>query len=226
MRKTEFADNCYYHIYNRGVDKRKIFIHTHDYLRFVMALYLFNNSEPVDIANIPKVTPSSEGVTFGNHHRREIVDIGAYCLMPNHFHLLIKSRDAKSLIIFMRKLGTGYAMYFNKKYKRTGRLFENAFKATLIEDDEYLRHSSIYIHMNPLKLSDSQWKENGVSDIRSAHKFLEGYQWSSYQHYLGEKKDNILNLDVFPKYFENSNAYKMFIEDWMLNYRYKNPPKV
>lgn len=212
MRKTEFADDCYYHIYNRGVDKRKIFMDESDCARFQQSLFSLNDANAVVMRSII----SAEAKPMQTK-REQLVDIGAYCLMLNHFHLLIKSKNAGGVAAFMQKLGTSYSMYFNKKHKRTGRLFENVFKASLIDGDEYLRHISIYIHTNPIKLLESHWKEQGIQNIQKAHDFLENYQWSSYPHYLEKKKDDALSLCAFPKYFESGNKYKAFLDDWILH---------
>ena len=209
MRKTEIADNCYYHVYNRGVDKRKIFMDDYDYARFQSSLFFLNDSKPVIMRFINDQA---------ERNGEPLVEIGAYCLMPNHFHLLIKTKSAAGFTAFMQKLGTSYAMYFNKKHKRTGRLFENAFKINLINKDEYLRHISIYIHTNPLKLLEPQWQVNKINGIQLAHNFLENYKWSSYPHYIKIKKDDILNLDAFPEYFQSGRDYKDFLENWVLNY--------
>lgn len=221
IKKVEFSEDSYYHVYNRGVDKRLIFMDNHDRVRFQRALYYFNDLHPVDMRLIAKDTPLDiEGASFDK--RKQLIDIGAYCFMPNHFHILVKTRNQDGLSRFMKKLGTGYAMYFNKKHKRTGILFEGTFKAKLIENDEYLRHMSLYIHTNALELKDPQWKEWSVNDVQAAHAFLESYQWSSYPRYLGKNEDAILNLNVFPEYFENSQAYKAFLGDWILNHEYQN----
>lgn len=214
-RKIEFTDDCYYHIYNRGVDKRLIFMNDRDRLRFLHVLYFCNDKKPIDMRLLSKEIPSS------SDKRAPLVDIGAYCFMPNHFHVLVKTKRGEDLTVFMRKLGTGYAMYFNKIYKRTGRLFEGAFKAKLIENDEYLRHMSVYIHTNALELKDPKWKERGVIDGAMANDFLQKYRWSSYKHYLGEENDAILNLNVFPEYFQDGDAYKSFLSDWILNHEYR-----
>lgn len=220
IKKVEFTEDSYYHVYNRGVDKRLIFMDNHDRMRFQRALYFFNDLRPVDMRLITKDAPLViEGASFDQ--RKQLIDIGAYCLMPNHFHVLVKTRSQDGLSRFMKKLGTGYAMYFNKKHRRTGILFEGTFKAKLIENNEYLRHMSVYIHTNALELKDPEWKERGVADIASAHDFLQQYKWSSYQHYLGEKNDAILNLNAFPKYFEDNGAHQSFLQDWIGNHEYR-----
>ena len=212
QRKIQFVPHSYYHIYNRGVDKRKIFLNDADYRRFLMLLYLCNSSEPVNIRD------SYKGLTFGeimNVERKDVlVHIGAYCLMPNHIHLLI-SPVGDNTSFFMQKLFTAYAMYFNKKNERTGRLFESAFKAKLINEDEYLKYLFAYIHLNPVKLIEPRWKDDRIKNRSGAEKFLKNYNWSSYLAYAGDKNDSIINKEAFPNYFQKPNEFNNFIKDWL-----------
>lgn len=213
-RKTGFASGNYFHIYNRGTEKRKIFLETNDYKRFLILLYLCNNTEPVDLREL-----FYKGLTFGemfNIERKNIlVDIGAYCLMPNHVHLFIKARNENGIPLFMQKLFTGYTMYFNKKNERTGRLFESTFKTKLVETDEYLKYLFAYIHLNPIKLIEPEWKETGIKNFNKVKEFLNNYSWSSYNHYIKQKNDCILDVEEFPKYFENHKEFNDFVDDWL-----------
>jgi len=186
-RKIFFVPGEFYHIYNRGTDKRVIFKNTKDYNRFVLLLYLCNSTKPVNIeAELQK------GRTFlelmESNRGDELVDIGAYCLMPNHFHILIKEKNEKGISLFMKKLSTAYSMYFNKKYDRSGALFEGRFKAKHISDDAYLKYLFAYIHLNPIKIIDSEWKENGICNKSEAKIYLSKYEYSSYLDYLGKNR--------------------------------------
>jgi len=213
-RKTEFSTDGYFHIYNRGIEKRRIFLEHNDYQRFLILLYLCNNTAPVDLRDL-----LNEGLTFGeffNIERKNVLaDIGAYCLMPNHIHLLIKSKNENGISLFMQKLFTGYTMYFNKKNKRTGRLFESTFKSNLADSDEYLKYLFAYIHLNPIKLIEPEWKENGIKNFNKAKEFLNNYSWSSYNCYTKQKIDCILGAEEFPKYFENHKEFDDFVADWL-----------
>ena len=214
-RKVQFAPESYFHIYNRGTEKREIFIDDSDYQRFLILLYLCNNVSPVSIRDL-----LDKGLTFRemfNIERKQIlVDIGAYCLMNNHIHLLVRTKQENDVSRFMQKLFTGYTMYFNKKYERTGSLFESTFKAILADKDEYLKYLFAYIHLNPVKLIEADWKTKGIKNISKARKFLENYQWSSYLYYTGVKSpDLILNSKEFPEYFENPMEFNDFINDWL-----------
>ncbi len=209
-RKIAFISDNYYHIYNRGVEKRKIFLGEKDYRRFLILLYICNGFDAVNIRdNLPK-----DHISRGRNET--LVDIGAYCLMPNHFHLLIKEKGENGITNFMRKLGTAYVMYFNKKNKRNGGLFQGKFGAQLLNNDNYLKYIFAYIHLNPIKLIEPEWKEKGVASINKAKNFLDHYIWSSYSAYVRKKQnDPILNKKAFPEYFENAKEFKDFIDDWL-----------
>lgn len=215
-RKLPFSIDEYYHIYNRGTEKRDIYLEPKDYLRFLALLYLCNSNKPVNIREqFPKGFPFGELVKFDRGET--LVDIGAYCLMPNHFHLLIRQKEEKGITKFMEKLSTAYSMYFNKRNKRTGILFEGVFKSIHINNDNHLRYLFAYIHLNPVKLIDPFWKEKGISDMIKAKNFLNDYQQSSYIDYLDIKRDEsiILNKNVFPEYFQNLKEFDDFINDWL-----------
>lgn len=224
MRNIKFIPQNYYHIYNRGIDKRKIFNNNDDYRRFLILLYLCNNTNPVDIREL-----FNKGLAFDEilslNREETIVDIGAYCLMPNHIHLLMTPRKENSISLFAHKLFTGYTVYFNKKNERTGRLFESTFKAKLVEADEYLKYLFAYIHLNPVKLVEPTWKDNGIKDLAKSQKFINAYNWSSYSAYIYKKiKNPILCKESFPGYFDTYQNFKDFIEDW-LKYKEFEIPK-
>ncbi|MFA5841345.1 MAG: transposase [Candidatus Paceibacterota bacterium] len=211
-RKFNFSVDEFYHIYNRGNNKSTIFLNDSDRKRFQKLLFVCNSTEPVVFKTIQSLT--LDKIKRGG----TLVDIGAYCLMPNHFHLLLREKDENGISLFLQKLLTSYSKYFNKKNERTGKLFEGAFMATHVDDDEYLKYLFSYIHLNPVKIIDSNWKETGISDRARAKKYLENYSYSSHLDYLGrERGENlILNREAFPEYFEGSKEFEDFIDDWML----------
>lgn len=212
-RKFKFALNEYYHIFNRGNNKTNIFLSDSDRKRFQRLLYFCNSDQPV-------ITKTIQGRTLDKIKRvNRLVDIGAYCLMPNHFHLLLKGRTENGISIFMQKLSTAYSMYFNKRNDRTGGLFEGKFKATHADSDEYLKYLFAYIHLNPVKMVDPEWRENGVFDCEVARKHLEKYSYSSYLDYTGMKRDEgaIVDMSAFPEYFADFKEFDEFINEW-LNY--------
>lgn len=216
LRKVSFVPDSYYHIYNRGVEKRNIFQEKSDYERFLALLYLGNNTQPVDIREHFREGGSFASL-FSKDRKENIVNVGAYCLMPNHFHLLLKPKTEEGITVFMKKICTGYSMYFNLKNQRSGALFQGEFRANLTDKDEYLKYLFAYIHLNPVKLIEADWKAKGIKNISKARKFLENYQWSSYLYYIGVKSsDSILNSKEFPEYFENPREFNDFIKDWLV----------
>ncbi|MDQ3075800.1 MAG: transposase [bacterium] len=147
----------------------------------------------------------------------QLVSIGAYVLMPNHFHMLITEKIEGGISKFMQKLSTAYSMYYNKKYKRTGGLFEGKFKSHYATEDRYLKYIFSYIHLNPIKLIQKDWKEKGVQDKKNAINFLNGYFYSSYLDHLSVYRiqNKILTLKDFPSYFPNKNNFIQEIFEWL-----------
>lgn len=213
-RKIIFTEGEFYHVYNRGADKRSIFMEDKDKDRFQRLLYIANGERPFlsKRINIARAYDFDRG--------EPLVDIGAYCLMPNHFHLLLRERSSNGITEFMRKLSTGYTMYFNKKYERTGVLFEGAFKAVHADNERYLKYLFSYIHLNPVKIIDPEWKKNGVKDRLVAESYLDQYSHSSYADYRSNNRqaNKILSRDQFPDFFRNVSDFHAFIDDW-LSYR-------
>lgn len=216
IRKVSFSVGEYYHVYNRGVDKRDIFIDDHDHRRFIALLYVSNSTKPVDIT-----THFQEGRAFLELFDRdrgdELVDIIAYCLMPNHFHLLLHEKVEGGITKFMGKLSTAYSMYFNSKNGRTGPLFSGRFKAKHADTDEYLKYLFAYIHLNPIKLIDPLWKENGVQNRDIAQGYLADYMYSSSHDWRGNTRleSRILNMDAAPEYFVVPDDFNNFVDEWL-----------
>lgn len=223
-RNFNFSVSEFYHLYNRGNDKRIIFKDGNDYARFVVLLHLLNNSASTHINDLfPRGRSSGKNMNskviweIKIDEEDRLVDIGAYCLMSNHFHLLVREKEEGGISKFMKKLSTGYVMYFNKKYERTGGLFEGRFKATHINKDNHLKYLFSYIHLNPVKFIDPKWKEKGISDKEKIRKYLGNYKYSSYPDYIGQERSEavILNRQVFPKYFNNNLDFSDFINFWL-----------
>lgn len=211
-RKFNFCIGNFYHVYNRRNEKNTLFLDDSDYKRFIALLYLCNTKLHIDLSEFPEVC------NFFNFNRDEtIVDIGAYCLMPNHFHLLLHEKVDNGISLFMQKLSTAYSMYFNKKHSRTGSLFESRFKASHVSDDRHLNHLFAYIHLNPIKLIDKDWKEKRISNIEEAKNFLISYRYSSYLDYIGKnrKEKSILETSSFPNYFNTFKEFQNFIDKYI-----------
>ena len=212
-RKTKFVVGEFYHIYNRGVEKRIIFQNITDYKRFLALLYIANGSEQVHINNNVWYKGDIDNV-FKNDRGEPLVAIGAYCLMPNHFHLLLTPLVEGGISKFMLKLQTGYSMYFNKKNDRVGALFQGVFKSQHIDDDVYLRYIYAYIHLNPAKLKNSKWKIQPKSFLNQLKKFIAEYLYSSLQEYLsGNYK--IIDHKPFPVDREQIVDYNSTVNEFV-----------
>ncbi|MFA4975574.1 MAG: transposase [Candidatus Paceibacterota bacterium] len=210
-RKEKFIQDEFYHIYNRGVEKRIIFQNTSDYKRFMALLYLANSDQIVEFRNNSYGNSLDE--IFKQNRGEQLVAIGAYCLMPNHFHLLLTPLVDGGISKFMLKLQTGYSMYFNKKNERVGALFQGVFKSEHINDDRYLQYLYAYIHLNPAKLKNSNWKTQSRSFLNQLKKFIVEYPYSSLQEYLslGYK---IINPKLFPVDEEDITNYNTVVNDF------------
>ena len=185
MRKVPLIEGEYYHIFNRGTDKRNIFNSKHDLVRFLQSMREFNTLKPI-------------GSIYENLFRKNnkpedpLVEIIAYCLNPNHYHLILKQVSENGISKFMQKIGNGYTKYFNEKHKRSGVLFQGKFKCVHIESNEQLLHVSAYVNLNYL-----------VHKIKLGHPMSK----SSWDEYSGGSKENICKKDIILDQFKNRNNY-------------------
>ena len=222
-RSVRFAPEERYHLYNRGTEKRTIFVSEKDYRRFLGLLYLCNTSQPV-MAGASRFS-LKDYLTVDRPDT--LVSIGAYCLMPNHFHLLVHESKENGISKFMQKLITAYTMYFNLKYERSGALFQGKFKAVHADSDEYLTYLYAYIHLNPLTLFEPQWKQVPVANTQNALDFLSTYPYSSYSEYAGAPRTEakILSREVFPHDF-SPGEFDALIADWIVRMDSETPHKL
>lgn len=220
-RKIQFAEGEYYHLYNRGVDKRVVFETESDRKRFMLLLYLCNGKTPFRFDRLPewrsKMSLELIAAALSETRDSPIVAIGAYCLMPNHFHILVRETTKNGISAFMHRVSTAYTMYFNIGRKRTGALFQGSFKAELAGTDRYLKYLFSYIHLNPVRLIERKWKEDGIKDKKRAEQFLAKYSYSSYVDYLGLKRgfSKILNKKEFPDYFPTKAKFNQEVLGWL-----------
>lgn len=169
----------FYHVLNRGVDKRKVFLEEVDYVRFLHDCYVFNDVMGVDPNHRLK-----KGIKDGEGKRHQpLVTMHAFCLMPNHYHMLVSENREGGMSLFMRKLNMGYAKYFNEKYERSGVLWQGTFKKIPIKRDAHFMYIPYYIHLNPLDLALPSWRTSCVRDTDKALNYLRKYRWSSFQDY-------------------------------------------
>lgn len=202
-------------MYNRGVEKRTTFQNTRDYEKFLYLAFACNDTKPLvnsqfyyrGLTSIAKVERKGE----------RLVDLLGFCLMPNHYHFLLRQLLEGGISVFMQKIGTGYTMYFNMKYARVGSLFQGTFRAVHVKNEEHLTHLSRYIHLNAAELREPDWKTAGIRNLEDTHEFVKRYPWSSYGDYLGGKRfSSLLNPDLFTVLYETPAAYEEFVKSWLV----------
>lgn len=204
-----------FHLLNRGVDKRQIFMNSDDRVRFVHDMYEFNDKAAAN--NTLRILQMNDFVS--RSLREPIVEIHGWCLMGNHYHLLLSELIEGGITLFIRRLNIGYAKFFNEKYKRDGALFQGRTKKIHVASDAHFLHILHYIHLNPLDFlkGSEDWRDLSIRDAREAIKFLENYRWSSYLDYCGTKNfPSLLTKDlfggVFKDYKKDITAYLRDIE--------------
>ncbi|MFH1671577.1 MAG: hypothetical protein ABH889_02290 [Candidatus Portnoybacteria bacterium] len=214
-----------FHILNRGVEKRKIFLNEKDYFRFVYGLRDFNdkNTTPLSYWNRRKYNNSAirKPNKKSDRDNDELVDVLCWCLMPNHYHILVQEKIDGGSSVFSKKISSGYTQYFNLKNKRSGVLFQGKSKIILIERDEHFMYLPYYIFSNPIKLVERDWKEESIKNLEKVMEFLKNYKWSSYLD-ITEKNNFpfIINKKSFSNLFglNGKQFQKNFIE-WIFGYR-------
>ncbi|HEY4501129.1 MAG TPA: transposase [Candidatus Paceibacterota bacterium] len=210
-RKHIISEGEYYHLYNRGVEKRNVFLTREDRNRFKRLLYLANGTEHFVYRDV-------ESKELKDIDRGKIlVAIGAWVLMPNHFHILVKEIKERGTATFMEKLCTGYSSYFNKRHDRVGPLFQGRYKSQHVVEDRHLKYLFAYIHINPLKLLNPAWKELGNINVTKAEKYISAYENSSYLSYIDTSRgENILLTKTeFPEYFSDKKDFEDFHADFI-----------
>ena len=198
-----------YHVYNRGAHKSEIFRDSANYDRLLLLLYFSNGSKPLNLRNMLK---KYKGLTFAHVLELEgrgmpLVDVYAYSLMPNHFHLVLRQKADGGISAFMQRVCTAYSMYFNLRHQHSGTLFQGRFKSSHIDTEAYFRWIFAYVHLNPLELTEPDWKDGRVRNPNAARKFLAEYRWGSYFDYsLGERPERaILAYDEAPDFLKKQN---------------------
>ncbi len=214
-RVKTYLENSYYHVFDRGVEKRDIFLDEQDYRVFLHFLKFYLSPPPAKFAHplkeITDFKPTRIRVFSSlNKPLNQELELLAYCLMPNHFHFLLYQKTLSGMTKLLRRLLTNYAMYFNRKYQRVGHLFQDIYKAVLVLEEPYLLHLSRYIHLNPAELTEL----TGTNPVRRPY--------SSYEYYLGKKKAAWINPDPILSFFKTAQrtslkdilSYQSFIEDY------------
>ena len=211
-----YIENGYYHVYNRGVEKRKIFLDEQDYAVLLYFLKQYLSPPPPDGAFLT-MTGFNPIRPRPIQPLDEEINLLAFCLMPNHFHFLLKQKTIDGITKLLHRICTSYSMYFNKKYDRVGKLYQGTYKAALIDRNEYLLHLSRYIHLNPVidKVPPCQ-------GYKACTKPSE-YPFSSYQYYLNKKKADWVKPDEILSFFKTAQktfpkdifSYQSFVEDYL-----------
>lgn len=170
-----------------------IFLSAHDFKRFLRTIqyYILEGPKPKFSAFTP--------LTFILNQSNKIIELNAYCLMPNHFHFLIKQLRDEGITEFVSKLSNSYTKYFNTKYNRVGPLLQGEFQTVHIESNEQLLHVNRYIHLNP--------------SVNLITKSLDDYLWSSYHEYTNERDNGFCIKEVVLEQFPSKKAYKEFVHD-------------
>ncbi len=182
----------YRHIYNRGAHKTEIFKDANDYIRMVKLLYIANNTRPFVMSSLPQNV-------FCVEKDETLVDIVAYCLMPNHIHIAIKTTENQLITKFMRKLCTAYSCYFNLKYHHSGTIWQGKYKSKEEFDDTNIDVLIKYIHMNPYTLKNKPIElENQLAILEDAVGFAKEYEYSSFKDYLGVPRIQRVLLSIGP----------------------------
>jgi putative transposase len=220
IKRPTLINNEIYHIVIRGVDNTLIFKDESDYYRGIFSIYEFNNAKPVVIRERRKERIKEKQISRGqsSDYRDLLVEVLAFAFMPNHIHLLLKQFKDNGITKFMRKVGTGYASYFNKKYGRMGHLFQARFGAVHIKTDEQFKNVFVYIHTNPISLIEPNWKEDGIKSPKKSLRFLEKYRWSSYLDYIGKKNfSSVTSRKLLDEILDGKKGCQEYVERWILH---------
>ena len=204
MRLIRVAPGEHYHIFNRAVNKQVIFHDTNDYFRFLF-LILYFQSPSIFQQLGRKVKEFVQSRALDMIEENEIIkkrrlELVAFCIMPNHFHLIVKELEEGGITAYMQRVLTAYSKYYNTKYKKSGHVFQGPYQVVHIADDRQLLHLSAYIHRNPREIVKWFRREDQ-------------YQWSSYQDFIGENRwGNLIMFDIVVGQFKNKTEYKNFVK--------------
>lgn len=210
MRKKPLVNNEYYHIYNRGVDKRQVFSDEKDFSRFLVSMNLLNDKADgamIKWRDYKKYVKNSNIDDFLklNFRRREyLVDIVSYCLMSNHYHIILKQRVEKGIEKFLQKLGTSYTKYFNERNKRSGALFQGRFKSSLIKSEGLLPRLSVYVSCNS--------EVHKVSPAKN-------YPWCSFPHHIGKRRDSLVRDKEFRGEFRSVGELEEYAKENIIDFQ-------
>jgi len=201
----------FWHLIGRGVEKRDVVMDDQDKVRFIHDMFALNDINPVPnyILNERK----------NEHRQRErLVDIHAFCLMNNHYHILVSEKVEKGISSFMHKMNMGYTKYFNRRYERSGVLWQGKHRKVLIAQDAHFLYIPFYIHLNPLDYTHPEWRKGEVRDVEGALSALQEYRWSSHLDYLGiHNFPSVIQRNEVSHMLGTSSEYRRVIREIISN---------
>ena len=226
--KRFFENNQPYHVLSRGIERRTIFTDETDYCRFIFLFYACNFGSPASNLWKKDIIKAGRAILEGDlppakfiqNEHPQLVDISALTLIPNHYHSILEQKVEKGITLFMQKVNGAYSKYFNIKKERQGKLFQGAFKAILINSENYLLRVLRYVHLNVLDLIQQDWREGGIKDIKKSLKLLSEYPWSTNPDYFGVRNSKIITSEeLYSNFFKNFDKegieeYKAFLLNW------------
>jgi len=217
MRKFTPINDGLYHVFNRGTEKRTIFLAKRDYERFIVNLILFNTQQK-PISNLSRYNPE---LSYQKIPNDPLVKIHAFSLLPNHFHLILEQVVNNGIARFMHRIEMGYSHYFNKLHARNGNLFQGVYKMVHVNNDAYILYLPIYIHLNALELLNSErhWKEKGIKNKTNAINFLKNYPWSSLNEYLNTSSIPFIKRGILDDLYKNPTEWENALIDWLPEYK-------
>lgn len=214
----------WYHCYNRGVDRRKVFAAARDYDRFLMLMYAASGTKTLSTSHSRSLPLSRMLQKDRIKKGSPLVEVGAYCLMPNHVHFVLKEVEEGGIAAFMHRIFTGYTMYFNKRNERTGALFAGSYKSKHLATDRYFKHAINYVHMNPIELFEPNWKQ-GSGTVGKIEDKLRAYKYSSLPEHTGIERPErkLLGNEVFTL-FDAPTSLSTMLFDAQAYYRESATP--
>lgn len=221
LKRPQIVNGEIYHIVIRAVNEVKLFKNKFDCLRMIHNLFEFNDENPAPSKYRVQQTRKSNVTSYGLITKKKkimLVEILAFCLMPNHAHLLVKQIREGGITKFMKKLGIGYALYYNKKHKRKGHVFQGRYQIVHIRNNEQLKTVFVYVHTNPVSLIVPHWKEKGIKteNLEKIIKFLENYKWSSYSDYLKKKNfPSLTSREFLTEVMGGPKSCPEFVNGWL-----------
>ncbi len=208
MRKIQFSNGEYYHIFNRGVDKRVIFNDHDDIERFFQSMKEFNHTDPIGSIYENSFKKEPGGSTSKFKKEDNLVNFICYCLNPNHYHFILEQVSDNGIEKFMHRVGTGYTMFFNRKYKRNGALFQGVYKAVYIDSNEQLLHTSVYVNLN-----NKIHSLGGLASKSSWDEYMKDDKNENKNNKNSKDKDEFCEKNIILDQFKNRDEYKNFAKD-------------